>query len=306
MTNPPAITTVARNAVREQIALRALLDEVEAAFVRSPPRTGCGPDVVAARLDTLRGPLRAHFDEEERARLFETIEEHAPEHAAACARLRDEHRTLLSASTRCAWPPPWAARRRLGGRGAPLPGRRAQPRGPRGRAAAARARRGHARRGLKPHLRPVLCSWIRRSTTSGSASVVRSPRPSYSDDAILRRMRRMILPLRVFGRPDATWITSGAAKAPIAWRTCSLSAPATCSLSFAGVVGREQHVGVDPLALDRVREADDRGLGHRLVRDERALDLGGAQPVPRHVQHVVDAAGDPVVAVLVAPARRRP
>ena len=95
MTNPPAIATVARNAVREQVALRALLDEVEAAFTRSPPRTGCGPDVVAARLDTLRGPLRAHFDEEERARLFETIEEHAPEHAGACARLRDEHRTLL-------------------------------------------------------------------------------------------------------------------------------------------------------------------------------------------------------------------
>lgn len=95
MTNPPAIATVARNAVREQIALRALLDEVEAAFIRSPPRTGCGPDVVAARLDTLRGPLRAHFDEEERKQLFETIEEHAPEHASACARLRDEHRTLL-------------------------------------------------------------------------------------------------------------------------------------------------------------------------------------------------------------------
>ncbi len=95
MTNPPAIAGVARTAVREQIALRALLDEVEAAFVRSPPRTGTGPDVVAARLDTLRGPLRAHFDEEERKRLFETIEEHAPEHATACARLRDEHRTLL-------------------------------------------------------------------------------------------------------------------------------------------------------------------------------------------------------------------
>jgi hypothetical protein len=95
VTNPPAITTVARNAVQQQRVLRLLLDEVEAAFVRSPPRTGCGPDVVAARLDTLRGPLRAHFDEEERARLFETIEEAAPEHAAACARLRDEHRTLL-------------------------------------------------------------------------------------------------------------------------------------------------------------------------------------------------------------------
>lgn len=95
MTNPPAVATVARNAAREQRVLRVLLDQVEAAFVRSPPRTGSGPDVVAARLDTLRGPLQAHFDEEERARLFETIEEHAPEHATACARLRDEHRTLL-------------------------------------------------------------------------------------------------------------------------------------------------------------------------------------------------------------------
>lgn len=96
MTSPPAMAAVARRAVSEQRALRALLDQVEAAFVRSPPRTGSGPDVVAARLDTLRGPLQAHFDEEERARLFETIEQHAPEHSSACARLREEHRSLLA------------------------------------------------------------------------------------------------------------------------------------------------------------------------------------------------------------------
>jgi hypothetical protein len=96
VTNPPAVATVARKAVREQRALRALFDQVEAAFVRSPPRTGSGPDVVAARLDTLRGPLAAHFDEEQRARLFETIEEHAPEHASLCSRLRGEHDTLLA------------------------------------------------------------------------------------------------------------------------------------------------------------------------------------------------------------------
>jgi hypothetical protein len=96
VTNPPAVATIVRRAVREQRALRVLFDQVEAAFVRSPPRTGSGPDVVAARLDALRGPLAAHFDEEERARLFETIEEHAPEHAALCARLREEHRTLLA------------------------------------------------------------------------------------------------------------------------------------------------------------------------------------------------------------------
>ena len=100
------------------------------------------------------------------------------------------------------------------------------------------------------------------------------------------------------------WITSGAANAPIAWRTCSLSAP--CELPprrrRRARPAVSTHVGVDALALDRVREADHRRLGHRLVRHERALDLGGAEPVPGHVQHVVDAAGDPVVAVLVAPA----
>src|SRR5262245_35168431 len=36
------------------------------------------------------------------------------------------------------------------------------------------------------------------------------------------------------------------------------------------------------------------------MRNERALDLGGAEAVSRDVQHVIDAAGDPVVAVLVA------
>ena len=38
-------------------------------------------------------------------------------------------------------------------------------------------------------------------TTSGSASVLRSPRPVYSPAAILRSTRRMIFPLRVLGRP---------------------------------------------------------------------------------------------------------
>ena len=95
MTNPPAIATVARNAVREQVALRALLDGVEAAFVRSPPRTGSGPDVVAARLDTLSGPLRAHFEEIESSGILERIEELFPDRAELCVRLRREHRGLL-------------------------------------------------------------------------------------------------------------------------------------------------------------------------------------------------------------------
>jgi len=43
----------------------------------------------------------------------------------------------------------------------------------------------------------------RFSTTEGSASVLVSPRLSNSFSAILRRMRRMILPERVLGRPGA-------------------------------------------------------------------------------------------------------
>jgi hypothetical protein len=79
----------------EHRRLRDLLAEVEAAFDRNSPRAGCGPDVVAARLDSLRGPLGAHFDEEERSGLFEQIEERAPEQAPLCARLRGEHSGLL-------------------------------------------------------------------------------------------------------------------------------------------------------------------------------------------------------------------
>jgi hypothetical protein len=53
----------------------------------------------------------------------------------------------------------------------------------------------------------------------------------YSPAAILRRMRRMILPLRVLGRPGVIRISSGVAMGPITWRTCSLSEP----MSSAGM-----------------------------------------------------------------------
>jgi hypothetical protein len=93
---PPTVATAARNAFRQQAQLRSLLTQMEKAFVRSPARTGAGPDVIAARLDHLRGQLQALFDEEERALLFETIEAHAPEHGTDCTRLREEHRVLVT------------------------------------------------------------------------------------------------------------------------------------------------------------------------------------------------------------------
>ncbi len=68
------------------------------------------------------------------------------------------------------------------------------------------------------------------------------------------------------------------------------------------LAGHQRDVGVDALALDVVRVADDRGLGDLRVGDERALDLGRAHAVAGDVDDVVDAAGDPVVAVGVAAA----
>ena len=45
--------------------------------------------------------------------------------------------------------------------------------------------------------------------------------------------------------------------------------------------------------------ADDGGLGHPGVPDERGLDLGGGDAVPGDVHHVVDAAEHPDLAVRV-------
>jgi len=95
MIHSPSVRQAARTAASEHVNLRRLLSQVLGAFSRSVPRAGSGPDVVAARLDALRGPLHAHFEEEERAGLFEQIEERAPEHASACERLRREHTSLL-------------------------------------------------------------------------------------------------------------------------------------------------------------------------------------------------------------------
>src|SRR5436190_4633943 len=52
---------------------------------------------------------------------------------------------------------------------------------------------------------PLLIS----STTPGSSKVEVSPNCSNSPSAIFRKIRRIILPLRVFGKPDTNWILSG-------------------------------------------------------------------------------------------------
>src|SRR5207245_11508697 len=59
----------------------------------------------------------------------------------------------------------------------------------------------------------------RSSNTYESAIDDETPRQETSPSAILRRMRRMILPERVLGRPGANWMMSGRAIGPISLRT---------------------------------------------------------------------------------------
>jgi hypothetical protein len=67
-----------------------------------------------------------------------------------------------------------------------------------------------------------------------------------------------------------------------------------------------QHdVRVDALALDGVREAHHAGLRDRVHAHQRRLELRRAHAVAADVEHVVDAPGDPVVAVVVALGTRR-
>jgi hypothetical protein len=74
---------------------------------------------------------------------------------------------------------------------------------------------------------------MRSVTTPGSASVDTSPSEPSSFSATLRRMRRMILPERVLGRPGANWIRSGEAMAPISFLTHCLSSPLRSSVGVS-------------------------------------------------------------------------
>src|SRR5262245_12856530 len=103
-----------------------------------------------------------------------------------------------------------------------------------------RAFAGDDRRGAS--LAPYACALrfcrlpTRSSTTVGSARVEVSPRLPYSSSAILRRILRMILPERVFGRPGANWIGSGEAIGPISLRTQAISSLRRSSLGFSPAI----------------------------------------------------------------------
>jgi len=91
----PTVVSSARSVIHEHRELHVLLGEVEAALAPPSPQATGGPDVVAARLDVLRGRLAAHFGEEEKAGLFDQIVEQDPAEATECSRLLGEHGDLL-------------------------------------------------------------------------------------------------------------------------------------------------------------------------------------------------------------------
>ena len=109
----------------------------------------------------------------------------------------------------------------------------------------------------------------------------------------------MILPERVFGSSGVKTMLAGFAIAPI---FCGdVVAELLEHLDGAVVAALERDVGDDRLAGDGVGAAADGGLGDPGVVDERGLDLDRRDAMAGHVHHVVDAAEEPEVAVLVDP-----
>jgi hypothetical protein len=95
MIQPPLQTRGVLADSRDRVDIRRLLAQVLNAFGRSSPVAFCGPDVVAARLDTLCGRLRAHFAEVDTSGLLLQAAEKLPEQAAVCQKLRGEHWSML-------------------------------------------------------------------------------------------------------------------------------------------------------------------------------------------------------------------
>ena len=93
-------------------------------------------------------------------------------------------------------------------------------------------------------------------------------------------------------------MSSGLAIAPIFSATNSRSSSRKLEVCLEPFAQRDERR--ERLALELVRLADHGRLGDRGMLDERALDLHRADAVAGDVQHVVDAAEDPVVAVVVA------
>ena len=109
----------------------------------------------------------------------------------------------------------------------------------------------------------------------------------------------MILPLRVFGSSGVKTMFAGFAIGADLLRDVVAQLLELLDRAFGAALQR--HERDDRLAGRRVVARRDRRLGDLVVVDERRLDLDRRDAVARDVHHVVDAAEQPEVAVLVDP-----
>ena len=66
--------------------------------------------------------------------------------------------------------------------------------------------------------------------------------------------------------------------------------------------GIQSDIAINALPFNIVRIADHGGFRHLAMRHQRAFDLCRAEPVAGNIQHIIDAAGNPIKAVFVAAA----
>ena len=114
----------------------------------------------------------------------------------------------------------------------------------------------------------------------------------------------MILPLRVLG--SLATISSSCGRADRAELVADVRDQRGPQLVARDGADAQHDERLDHLALDLVGLADHAGFAARLVRNQRALDVGGRDAVAGDVEHVVGAAEHAEVAVVVASSRRRP
>jgi len=116
--------------------------------------------------------------------------------------------------------------------------------------------------------------------------------------------RRMILPLRVFGRLGTKVISSGTAREAISVFTCCLISLMSSSLAATPGFNTMNAFIRSPFissGLPMTADSRDRGVG-----DQRVFHFRAADAVAGHVHYVVAAAQDLDVAVFVLYPRRSP
>ena len=131
---------------------------------------------------------------------------------------------------------------------------------------------------------------------SSLSSVEISPSGRPSSRALSRR--RMILPLRVFGRFWRNAMSFGATAGPRRYRAWPSNSLRSASRGLEAALERDE--GLDHFAGGRVRNTDHARLGNRRVLHQRAFHLERADEMAGALDDIVSAADEPVIALLVA------